>query len=217
MDDNETTAVSNIFHVTDENQLPPGKLISFNKDPLELSEKLRKEIMIWDISTENKKMIWILSLKASHGSVSFMQVAKNAENQGYKIVKKGIIDYNVLNSIYDRRTFNENQKAVGDDSAVVLFFEEVITDALLDHISDVHIEVRPNGGVIRMRKHGEMMIYNPDKRLSHVDANNLCSVMYNVLASTKAVSFDPRECQQAAVNYSIADQELKLRYQSVPA
>jgi type II secretory ATPase GspE/PulE/Tfp pilus assembly ATPase PilB-like protein len=37
------------------------------------------------------------------------------------------------------------------------------------------------------------------------------------LASTKAVSFDPRDCQQAAVNYNISGQELKLRYQSVPA
>jgi general secretion pathway protein E len=70
---------------------------------------------------------------------------------------------------------------------------------------------------VRMRKNGDMMEYNPENRLTYNDAYNLCSVIYNVLASTKSVSFDPRDCQQAAVNYSIKGQELKLRYQSVPA
>lgn len=215
--DDKSTIMGNIVNITDENQLPIGKLISYEKDPLELSERLRRELVVWDISTETRKMVWILSLKTSYNSVSFMQLVKNAENQGFKVVKKGIIDYNVLNALYDRRAFNENQKATGDDSEVVALFETILADALLENISDIHIEVRPNGGTVRMRKNGEMMIYNPESRLTYNESNNLCSVMYNVLASTKSVSFDPRECQQAAVNYSIGEQELKLRYQSVPA
>jgi len=146
-----------------------------------------------------------------------MQAVKNAENKGYKIGKKGIIDYNIINILYDRRSFNDNQKATGDDSAVIGLFETVLTEALIEGVSDIHIEVRNTGGVIRMRKNGEMTIYNQNARLTYNEAYNLSSVIYNVLASTKSVSFDPRECQQAAVNYSISEQELKLRYQSVPA
>jgi type II secretory ATPase GspE/PulE/Tfp pilus assembly ATPase PilB-like protein len=217
MEENKSSVMGSIVHITDESQLPVGKLISYAKDPLELSERLRREMVIWDISTEARKMIWILCLKTSYNSVSFMQTVKNAENQGYKIVKKGVIDYNILNALYDRRNFNENQKATGDDSEVVALFETILADALLESISDIHIEVRTNGGTVRMRKNGEMTIYNADSRLTYMESNNLCSVMYNVLASTKSVSFDPRECQQAAVNYSIGEQELKLRYQSVPA
>jgi type II secretory ATPase GspE/PulE/Tfp pilus assembly ATPase PilB-like protein len=217
MEDNKNSIMGNIVHITDENQLPGGKLISYDKDPLELSERLRREMVIWDISSETRKMVWILSLKTSYSSVSFMQAVKNAENQGFKVVKKGVIDYNVLNTLYDRRAFADNQKATGDDSEVVALFETILADALLEKVSDIHIEVRPNGGNIRMRKNGEMIAYNAEKRLTYVEANNLCSVMYNVLASTKSVSFDPRECQQAAVNYSVGEQELKLRYQSVPA
>lgn len=213
----ESNNMGSVLHITDESQLHAGRLISYDKDPLELSEKLRKEMVIWDISNESRKMVWILSLKTSYSTVSFMQAVKNAENKDYKVVKKGIIDYNVLNSLYDRRAFNDNQKATGDDSAVVELFEMILGDALLENISDIHIEVRQNGGNIRMRKNGEMIPYNAEKRLTYNEANDLCSVMYNVLASTKAVTFDPRDCQQAAVNYSIGEQELKLRYQSVPA
>lgn len=217
MEENKNSPIGNILHITDETQLPLGKLVSFVKDPLELSEKLRREMVVWDISSETRKMVWILSLKACYNSVSFMQAVKNAENKDYKVVKRGFIDYNVLNALYDRRTFNDNQKSTGDDSEAVSLFETILTDALIENISDIHIEVRPNGGTTRMRKNGEMIPYNAEKRLTYVEVNNLCSVMYNVLASTKSVSFDPRECQQAAVNYSIGEQELKLRYQSVPA
>lgn len=215
--EDDKSIISNVVHISKETQLPAGKLISSSKDPLELPEKQKKEFVAWDVSTENKKMVWILSLKTSYNNISFMQLVKNAENQGYRVVKKGVIDYNVLNELYDRRSFNDNQKATGDDSEVVALFEVVLADALVEGISDIHIEVRTNGGVIRMRKNGEMIVYNAEQRLTYNEANNLCSVIYNVLASTKAVSFDPRDCQQAAVNYSINEQELKLRYQSVPA
>lgn len=213
----EKSALNNVIQISKETQLPSGKLLSSKGDLLEIPEKQRKELVAWDVSTEARKMVWILSLKTSYNSVAFMQLVKNAENQGYRVVKKGLIDYNVINELYDRRNFNDNQKAIGDDSEVVALFETVLTDALLENISDIHIEVRQNGGVIRLRKNGEMIVYNAEKRLTYMEANNLCSVIYNVLASTKAVSFDPRDCQQAAVNYAINDQELKLRYQSVPA
>lgn len=217
MDENKFANLGNVVQISSENQLPNGKIISYAKDVLEIPEKLRKELLAWDVSIGDKKLVWILSLRTSYNSVGFMQLVKNAENKGYKVSKKGVIDSNVLNVVYDRRAFSENQKTLGDDSTVVNLFELILAHALNENISDVHIEVRPNGGVIRMRKNGEMIIYNNDSRLSYAEANNLCSVVYNVLASTKAVSFDPRDCQQAAVNYVIDEQECKLRYQSVPA
>jgi len=215
MDNKEIT--HNVIHITDETQLPIGRLISYEKDELELPEKLRKEMIIWDVSNDFRKMVWVLSLKTFYNSVAFMQVVKNIESQGFKIVKKGIIEYNVLNSLYDRRAFSNIQKEENNESEAILLFEKILEDALTENVSDIHIEIRPSGGVVRMRKNGEMIVYNPDKRLSYSEGNNLCSVMYNVLASTKSVSFDPREYQQAAVNYAIGEQELKLRYQSVPA
>jgi type II secretory ATPase GspE/PulE/Tfp pilus assembly ATPase PilB-like protein len=213
--------MADIELISNEKNLPPGYMISFAGDPLEVPEKNRKDLLAWDVSTDEDgaghKFVWILSTKNAFLSNHFMQLVKNAEANGYKVVKKALIESSVLNAMYDRRDSIDKQKATGDESLVVGLFEVILADALAEKVSDIHIEVRDTGGNIRMRKNGEMMEYKPEARLGYDDANNLCSVIYNVLASTKAVSFDPRDCQQAAVNYNINGQELKLRYQSVPA
>lgn len=212
-----------IFTVKKDTDLPPGKLVSAQGDEFRLPESARKELIVWDISTPERKMVWILAAKAAYGSNTFLQLVKDIEKSEYKLAKKALIEPNVLNQLYDKRTNADNQSANADDSTVVLYFEKVLKDALIEKVSDIHFEVRPNGAVIRMRKNGDMMEYEPDKRLTYKDANDICSVIYNVLASTKAVSFDPRDCQQAAVNYfvkgqgDLKEQNLKLRYQSVPA
>lgn len=206
-----------IVNITSESALPPGRLISYQDDDLAVPEKNRKELMAWDISQGEKKLVWILATRAAFNGLQYAQLIKNAEKLNYRIVKKALIENNVLNAIYDRRASTENQKATSNDSVVIATFELIIAHALAQGISDIHIEVRPTGGVIRMRKNGEMMEFREDQRMTYNDAFSLCSVIYTVLASTKAVSFDPRECQQGAVNYSVKDQELKLRYQSVPA
>lgn len=223
MSNNNENTGPNVFIVKKEGDLPLGKLASAQGDEFRLSEAARKELIVWDISIGNKKLVWILSTKTAYGSLNFLQLIKDIEKTEYKIIKKAIIEANILNQLYDKRTNADNQSANADNSSVVLYFEKILKDALIERVSDIHFEVRPNGAVIRMRKNGDMMEYEPDKRLTYKEANDICSVIYNVLASTKAVSFDPRDCQQAAVNYfvkgqgALKEQDLKLRYQSVPA
>lgn len=203
--------------IKSETELPPGNLISYTGDDLALTEKNRKEMLAWDMSRENNKVVAIYAVRTAYQSNPFLQLIKNAQTKGYRVARQGIIEPNVLNAIYDKRSNLENQKANGDDSLVVHVFEMILADALAETISDIHIEVRPTSGIIRMRKHGELLEYNPDKRLTYQEANDLCSVIYTVLASTKEVSFKPTEYQQASVNYNVGGQDLKLRYQSLPA
>lgn len=204
--------------IENELNLPEGKLISFEGDDLELAEKSRKELVAWELN-KGEKLIHIYSTKNAFLNNSFMQLEKEAIRKGYKVINKGLITPNVLNTVYDKRLNADTQKANKDDSVVVGYFEIILLYALMERVSDIHIEVRNNGCAIRMRRDGEMMEYIPPtgNRLTYTEAYNLGSVIYNVLANTKEVTFDPRECQQAAVNYTISDQELKLRYQSVPA
>jgi type II secretory ATPase GspE/PulE/Tfp pilus assembly ATPase PilB-like protein len=212
-----------VFTVKKETDLPLGKVLSAPGDEFKLTDSLRKEFLVWDTSSQDRKTVWLLAVKASYGSNNFLQLLKDIEKSDYKLVKKAIIEPNLLNQLYDKRANVDNQSANATDSTVVLYFEKILKDALLEKVSDIHFEVRPTGGIIRMRKNGDMLEYEPDRRLTYREANDICSVIYNVLASTKSVSFDPRDCQQAAVNYFIKgegnkkDQELKLRYQSVPA
>lgn len=221
-ENNENNGI-NVFTVKKDTDLPTGKLASAQGDEFKLAVGARKELLVWDISIQDRKAVWILATKTGYGSNNFLQLIKDIEKTDYKIAKKALIEVNTLNQLYDKRTNADNQSANADNSSVVLYFEKILKDALIEKVSDIHFEVRPNGAVIRMRKNGDMMEYEPDRRLSYKEANDICSVIYNVLASTKAVSFDPRDCQQAAVNYfvkgqgALKEQDLKLRYQSVPA
>lgn len=205
------------MHIEEERNLPPGELISGIGGELELPDKQRKDLMAWNVSKNGKKMLWILSTKATYNNNYFAQLVKNAETAGYKIVHRGTIDNVLLNNLYDKATSLENQKRTGEDSAVIAFFEKLLQDALNEGVSDIHIEVRAMGGIIRMRKNGEMLEYGGKGRLSYQEALSLGQVIYNVLAATKDVTFDARVCQQAAVPYNVNGQELRLRYQSVPA
>lgn len=206
-----------IVKIDNEESLPIGDIISYVGDVFELPEKSRKEILVWDISQEDKKLVWILSLKTAFHNNYYLQLIKDIEKSNYRIVKKCIADSSVINSLYERRINLENQKETSENSIVVASFELMLKDALKEGVSDVHIEVRKQSGIIRMRKNGEMMDYNVNKKYSYNEANDMCSVIYNILASTKDVSFNPREYQQATVDYTLGGEDLKLRYQSLPA
>lgn len=206
--------------ITSENELPPGRIISASGDELEILEKYRKEILIWDVSKNDKYMVKIYALRSAFRGNSLAQVTKNINDaKKYRIISEELIENNVLSTLYDRRTATDTQKATSDDSIVVGKFHTILSDALFNDVSDIHIEVRPIKSKIRMRKDGELrdFVNQNESSLDYTETFNLCSVLYNVLATTKSVSFDPRDCQQAAINYTIGDTEIKLRYQSVPA
>ena len=76
-----------MFIVKSEQDLPTGVLISGKNDTLEISEKNRKELLVWDISRGDKKIVWVLSLKEAYQNNQFMQLVKDVEANGYKIAK----------------------------------------------------------------------------------------------------------------------------------
>lgn len=209
---------SDVLIIRNENSLPDGwKLISDQEGELSLNDRQRKEMIVFDVSREDSaKTIWILTVKSAYQGVMFMQLTKRAQMLGYKILKDGIIDSALLSTLYARKNNVEAQQKNKNNSAIILEFEKIIGDALDDRVSDVHILVRPDGTYIKMRKNGELQSYGDEIRRQE-DGENLCSVMYTVLANTKSTNFDARLFQQAAIDYTIGDQDLKLRYQSLPA
>lgn len=199
--------------------LPGGNVISFIGDQFELGEKMRNDLCVYEILApgNDQKTVWILSTRSTFNTPMYMQVMKNVEKKEYKIQKKIIVDYSVLKVLYEKKIFKANQKASSDQSIVLGMFEMILNAALVENVSDIHIEVRNVVTTIRMRKDGELTEFMQNTPLSSQEGNSLCAVIYNVLAENQDVAFDPRDCQQGAVPYSIKGQPLKLRYQSMPA
>ena len=135
---------------------------------------------------------------------------------GWMVIKKGIIEPDALGACWERRLTQEQQIETQLNSKVIQRFDMILTDALSMRASDIHIEVREGGTQFRFREDGELIPYKPEMNLSREDGHNLCVVIYNVLATSKAVAFDERAYQQGAVDRTVADTQVKLRYQSTP-
>lgn len=207
-----------IVTIESEDELPQGNIISYIGDEIELNEQVRKDILILDISNSNEKIVNVYVTRNAASSNLLSQAKKDIVKKGYRILNTYNITSNLIGTLYEKRQVMESQRVNGD-SSVVKLFEIILRDALAEGISDIHLEAREHGGsAIKMRKDGEIFEYKEDNKLNYQQANSLASVIYNVLAAStsKAVSFDPREFQQGAVSYNIDQQDLKLRFQSLP-
>lgn len=190
-------------------------VISYKGDVIELSDAQRRDFAIIMLEGEGQENLCsLISTKQAMSSNHYYNIKQRIKNASFELVKEYQADNALVSRIYEIRNFDENQRATKNDSAVVAYFELMIAEALRHHISDVHIQVRATGAQIKMRKHGEMQLWgNP---MTSGEGSNLCSVIYNVLAENKQISFDPQAYQPAAVNYKVNNEEVKLRYQSLP-
>jgi type II secretory ATPase GspE/PulE/Tfp pilus assembly ATPase PilB-like protein len=216
-------ARSAIEEISTEEQIPKGYSIVMGNSPtdiIKLTDSQRKELIVLDYSQgRTQNVAFIFSVKQSYGNNTFKQVIKLLEEKNYRIFRKGVIDANLLNNLYNKKLTIASQDANKSNSQAIELFEVILSDALAGKVSDIHLEVRPNGSGIRMRQDGDLRVYelNGNTVFTYEQLNNVCSVMYNVLANTKDVSFDPRDCQQAAIDYHIREEDVKLRYQSMNA
>lgn len=199
----------------EESQLPSNyKIVS---EEYSLPDRSKKEIIILEVETNQTKTIFLLAVKTAFGDRMFSQMSSNIENKKETSIK-GIIDPNLLTKLYAKKHDADNQRVSTDDSLVIAEFESILAAGLKSNSSDIHIEVRPSGGTIKMRMDGDLYEYERQGgNLSFKEADNLCSVLYNVIADVKGVSFNPRELQQASVDYNYRGQKIKIRYQSFNA
>lgn len=185
-----------------------------------LPDRNRKEIILLQIEnneTTKIKTVFLLAVKSAFGDRMFSQMSSTIEKRKENCIK-GIIDPNLLTKLYEKKHDADNQRVNTDDSLVIAEFESILAAGLKSNSSDIHIEVRPSGGIIKMRMDGDLYEYERQGgNLSFQEADNLCSVLYNVIADVKGVSFNPRELQQASVDYNYRGQKIKIRYQSFNA
>lgn len=200
--------------------LPRGGYHIDLSDKLNLSNSDRERMAVWSVvpqSTSNKEFVggqpvWVVVADGFEKDIQFYSHRQNIRRAGYRIERMVLAnDKMLIRTIRD--SYVEDEIDSSEKNAITEFYEEMISVAVREIASDIHIELRRSSAVIRMRQHGQMMIY---KELPAKFCRDLCTVIYNVLAENKDVSFMPREYQSAAVNTRIQSQEIKLRYQSLP-
>lgn len=91
---------------------------------------------------------------------------------------------------------------------------ELVQEAVLQNVSDIHIQVRETYTKIRMRQHGELKVY---AEWSEKLGREIASVAFNKETDHATSHFNPLVPQDASMPLKIHGQDIRLRLASVPA
>lgn len=198
-------------------ELPKGGfVVDLDQDKLQINYESREKIAVWALSRSMDIIggtpVWLIVADGFERDIKFFNYRRALQKAGYKIERTVKADKSLVRAVQDSQEGDfEN---ISQRNSITDFYEEMVGTAMREKVSDIHIERRKTSAVVRMRKHGQLMSY---REISTKFCLDLCTVIYNVLAENKDVSFMPSEYQAAAVNTRIQGEEVKLRYQSLPA
>lgn len=218
MSDATSADSSNVGTITSLSELPKGGYPLDLEEVFKIPFETKSKMVVWSVLPKGsevmsgKKPVWVLASDGYEKDIQFYSHRRQIDRAGYRIEKIMRSDKIILQAAMESMLPGEDD-GTGERNAITEYYEEMVAHALREKVSDIHIERRKSSAVIRMRKHGQMMMY---RELPTRFCMDLCSVIYGVLAENKDVSFMPSEYQAAAVNSRIQSQEVKLRYQSLP-
>ena len=91
---------------------------------------------------------------------------------------------------------------------------DLVYEAVLQKVSDIHIQVRQGYTKIRMRQHGELRMY---AEWSEKLGREIASVAFNKETDHATSHFNPMVPQDASMPLKVQGQDIRLRLASVPA
>lgn len=184
-------------------------------------------ILLTDANDLDKELIKVSNIyliinKSDNRSNGIYSLMNDLQRSGYSIKMKSQTDQGQVQSLKEeyKRTKESLKDSEDTNSAehtkLKSFFDVVLKEAFIDKVSDIHIEKRKTTALIKMRINGELVVTHDNQPTSMIE--NLCRVIHDIFAEKegKGVQFSASEFQQAAINTTIGDEEVKLRYQSLP-
>lgn len=192
-----------------------GHSVDLSQEKIKLAKETQEQIAVWALSRSAEVIggipVWLIVTDGFETNIKFHHYRRLIVKAGYKVEKTVTADKSLVRAVQDAQ--DGEVDSISQRNNITDFYEEMVGTAMRERVSDIHIERRKGTAAVRMRKHGQLMNY---KEISTKFCLDLCTVIYNVLAESKDVSFMPSEYQAAAVNTRIQGEEVKLRYQSLP-
>lgn len=195
------------------------KVLSSPSD-LDTKDKVMEEMLAWCKEQSN-----IVVLKSAT-ILSSDPTARSVQNCKSLMITKGIHPGQVYAST---RAFinlllasgNEDELARRQKGETTISFSDqqrhlrdLVYEAVLQNVSDIHIQVRQSYTKIRMRQHGELRVY---AEWSEKLGREIASVAFNKETDHATSHFNPLIPQDASMPLKINGQDIRLRLASVPA
>ena len=187
-----------------------------------------------DLDTKDKPMEEIFNWCTEQGSIVVLKSAiilssnptsRTVQNCKSLLLSKGIhpgqifaATQSLISLILDsgeedaiKTPKGENTTAFSDQQK---HLRDLVFEAVLQDVSDIHIQVRQTYTKIRMRQHGELRVY---AEWSEKLGREIASVAFNKETDHATSHFNPTVPQDASMPLKIQGKDIRLRLASVPA
>lgn len=195
------------------------KVLSRQSD-LDPRDRILKEMLFWCLEQGNTVVLKSGTILSSEPTSRTVQNCKSL------LLSKGIHPGQIyaatpalLNLVFaGAQEDDETAKQKGETN--VSFSEQqkhlrdLVYEAILQGVSDIHIQVRQTHATIRMRQHGELNVY---AEWSEKLGRELASVAFNKETDHATSHFNPMIPQDASMPLQIQGKDIRLRLASVPA
>lgn len=195
------------------------KVISSQSD-LDTKDKVMEEMLAWCKEQGN-----IVVLKSSI-ILSSDPTSRTVQNCKSLMLSKGIHPGQVFAAtksfisllLASGAEEDESKKAKGETSATFSdqqrHLRDLVFEAVMQGVSDIHIQVRQTYTKIRMRQNGELRLY---AEWSEKLGREIASVAFNKETDHATSHFNPLVPQDASMPLKIHGKDIRLRLASVPA
>lgn len=191
-----------------------------SQNDLDAKDKVMDETISWCKEQGN-----IVVLK-SGTILSFEPSSRSVQNCKSLLLSKGIHPGHIFAAtqslisvlLASGQSDEAAKKAKGESSATFSdqqrHLRDLVFEAVMQGVSDIHIQVRQTYTKIRMRQHGELRVF---AEWSEKLGREIASVAFNKETDHATSHFNPMVPQDASMPLKIQGRDIRLRLASVPA
>lgn len=191
------------------------RILSYSNGDIAISDELQKDYAILLLNEEKKLVNIISSVESSHDGGTdnnFLTIKERCRSQGYSI-KHNFTSKQLIQILYESDTNSSLEEDKKRKEGYIVDFDRLVSEALDQGISDIHIEVRKNWAQVRFRRHGDMILA---KEWTVNYARDMAVVVYQVLADEKEISFIESQQQAARIERTVNNIDLGIRLNTLP-
>lgn len=121
----------------------------------------------------------------------------------------------IIDALYQKAYADLSASKEEDVSLEQDEFDRIGRYALLNEVSDIHIESNKSAACILLRRHGRLQHH---KDLSPAKARAICAAAYNTLTESGSIrdAFNERHFQNAVIERAYEEGRVRFRYASMP-
>jgi type II secretory ATPase GspE/PulE/Tfp pilus assembly ATPase PilB-like protein len=191
-----------------------------SQNDIDTKDKVMDEMLNWCKEQDNIAVLKSATILASDPSSRAVQNCKSL------LFSKGIHPGQVFGAtqslisllLASGQEDEATRKQKGESSATFSdqqrHLRDLVFEAVLQDVSDIHIQVRQTYTKIRMRQHGELRVY---AEWSEKLGREIASVAFNKETDHATSHFNPSVPQDASMPLKIQGRDIRLRLASVPA